>query len=226
MSTAFSWSRLLIGAIFLLTGVFSNAQNSLDSSQYQELLKEMKYRDTNTVWVPKTGEQRNRKWTPKTNVSGFHPFLDSFFKVLGYALILVLLGFFLFYLIRSVRPNNSEIHPIADLDKIEDLGKLNLQRLLDEALKKQDYRLAVRIRYLEVLQKLNDRRDIIWKPYKTNRDYVTELLHRNYGRNFKRLSSRFDLIWYGQIQIDKMAYQEYSLAIDAFIKNLDHDGEQ
>jgi len=80
----------------------------------------------------------------------------------------------------------------------EDIHALDFDVLLREAESTGNYRLAVRLGYLEVLKQLADRGLIRWQPDKTNHDYLYELPEGPLPAAFRELTRQFDYVWYGE----------------------------
>ncbi|TGE23032.1 DUF4129 domain-containing protein [Hymenobacter metallicola] len=95
----------------------------------------------------------------------------------------------------------------------EDIHTLDFSALLAEAEATGNYRLAVRLGYLQVLKQLTDQGLIQWQPEKTNHDYVHELGASSLRPPFRELTQQFEYVWYGE-QNDLSAAQ-YALARDA-----------
>ncbi len=198
----------------------SKGQDKSDTLKYLELKKQLDYRDTINSWVPKNKRTR-RVGNGDVITPHFVQGIDEIFKFIGFVLIIFLLVVLIFYLTKSIkRKSKSDVIELQDLDNIEDIKELDLDELLKSALEKEDYRLAIRILYLQVLQKLNDQKAIKWKAYKTNRNYVDELQDAEYGQEFKRLTSLFELIWYGKANLMQQDYEEYKRIISSFKKYL------
>ncbi|MBW3374800.1 DUF4129 domain-containing protein [Hymenobacter norwichensis] len=84
-----------------------------------------------------------------------------------------------------------------DVDS-EDIHALDFSTLLREAESAGNYRLAVRLGYLEVLKQLTDQGLIRWQPDKTNHDYLYELPPGPLPPAFRELTRQFDFVWYGE----------------------------
>ncbi|WP_157530427.1 DUF4129 domain-containing protein [Hymenobacter norwichensis] len=80
----------------------------------------------------------------------------------------------------------------------EDIHALDFGALLREAETTGNYRLAVRLGYLEVLKQLTDQGLIRWQPDKTNHDYLYELPPGPLPPAFRELTRQFDFVWYGE----------------------------
>ena len=105
----------------------------------------------------------------------------------------------------------------------EDIDTLDLEALLQKALKKNDYRLAVRVVYLKALRTLNEAQLVVWESGKTNHDYLLELKSEKLKKPFSTLCYYFDYAWYGEFEVNEEAYQK-AVAQASFIKTNVHNG--
>ena len=80
----------------------------------------------------------------------------------------------------------------------EDIHTLDFGTRLQQAEATGNYRLAVRLGYLEVLKQLADQNLIRWQPDKTNHDYLYELPIGTLPPAFRELTRQFDYVWYGE----------------------------
>ncbi|HET7899382.1 MAG TPA: hypothetical protein VFL47_16960 [Flavisolibacter sp.] len=88
----------------------------------------------------------------------------------------------------------------------ENIFTLNYHREIAKAEEAQDFRLAVRLHYLQTLKDLSDRRLIEYLHGNTNHDYVTQLSQSHYYRDFFRLTRNFEYTWYGQFMPSAEVY--------------------
>lgn len=70
--------------------------------------------------------------------------------------------------------------------------------VLEDALRRQDFRLAIRLHYLDILRHLSRAELISWHPDKTNRHYFRELSDQKLKEPFGRLTRIFEYVWYGE----------------------------
>lgn len=103
--------------------------------------------------------------------------------------------------------NNAVTSPAAH---IEDIHAVDLHALLNEALQKQDYRLAIRIQFLQVLKLLADRGLIRWEPGKTTREYLAELSSSELRSDLININRYFEYTWYGNFTASPELYQRVS----------------
>ena len=91
----------------------------------------------------------------------------------------------------------------------ENIASTNWETLLQQALANNDLRMAVRYRYMWLLQLLQRQELIQYRTDKTNYEYYTEL-SGNYKQPFKQLSRQYEYVWYGHFTLPAPAYQQYS----------------
>ena len=84
----------------------------------------------------------------------------------------------------------------------DDINQINFEGAIKEAIEKRNYRLAVRLLYLQSLKNLSDKGYIEWQINKTNSDYIYEVSSRSWQPLFKTLTYNFEYIWYGEMPVD------------------------
>ncbi|MFD2099238.1 DUF4129 domain-containing protein [Flagellimonas iocasae] len=100
---------------------------------------------------------------------------------------------------------------IVDIDLSEQhIESLDLDAMMNDALKNKDYRLAVRYQFLRILKLLSQKNLIEWHFEKTNADYEREIKHGNLQAAFKNASYLYENIWYGEQPIDEAGYAKAS----------------
>lgn len=132
-------------------------------------------------------------------------FLSFFLQLLPYLLIMVIIAFAVWLFIRLnpgnyllATPDEPQVF-LSDEEKI--IKSENIQELIDRAIKAEDYRLAVRYYYLQLLQLLNQKELIAYEFQKTDTEYLNELEQENFRQNFKKILRIYDFIWYGSFPI-------------------------
>ena len=86
-----------------------------------------------------------------------------------------------------------------DADNIHDISELDTEDLIQKAHNARDYKLAIRLYFLDLLKKLNENGQIVWTKDKTNRDYLSELFTKQYYFNeVRRLTLAYERVWYGE----------------------------
>jgi uncharacterized protein YxeA len=102
----------------------------------------------------------------------------------------------------------------------EDIQNIDLEKLFHQAIQNQDYKLAIRLHYLFIIQKLASIELINWKKDKTNWEYLKEIKNTAYYQPFKQLTSTFENIWYGNKEINKDTFEQEITRFQSFKTSL------
>lgn len=133
-------------------------------------------------------------------------------KYFLYALIAAVVIYIIYYIL-----TNSEFSyfkkgkPAEEIPSgtYEDVYTYNeWDKALQDAIAQGNYRLAVRILYLQSLQKLHLAQHIAYQQEKTNWDYVNQLQNTSLQPSFIQLTKYFDYIWYGHFSINEARFRE------------------
>jgi hypothetical protein len=104
---------------------------------------------------------------------------------------------------RSARRN-----PLAYDTAAENIHEVDFRTRIAEAEDAGNFRLAVRLGYLEVLKHLTDNGLIQWQPDKTNHTYVAELAAGPVRDAFRGATREFEYVWYGELRLNRALYQQ------------------
>jgi hypothetical protein len=104
---------------------------------------------------------------------------------------------------------NPEIVPVSDLEK-----------RLAQAIAKEKYREAVRIYFTLILKELIRLNQIKWTREKTNNEYLIGLKNSEFRSAFQSCIHVFDVIWYGEYEIDKSRFNEVEPTLASFLNTL------
>jgi hypothetical protein len=181
----------------------------VDTNMVHDIANEVNKLKTEKQLVPRF-PKRNTDHKAINNQPLNVNFIDGVIEIMAYCLgatFLIALFYFIFRDLnfrKSISAVNEE-----DLDNIENIDKVNFDQLYIKAMEAGNLRLALRIRFLILLQKLQRGGYIEWKPNKTNRTYANELSkHENIIPYFKKLSLAFEKIWYGNFSLNKFEFDE------------------
>ncbi|MGY5355010.1 hypothetical protein [Wenyingzhuangia sp. IMCC45467] len=105
-------------------------------------------------------------------------------------------------------------------NEVEIIETANFKTLIEKAIKKEDYRLAVKFNYLWILQKLAENKIIELSNLKTNADYQLETEETPYAKEFNSISYYYNYIWYGEFMIDKTAYEKIEATYNELLNNI------
>jgi hypothetical protein len=122
-------------------------------------------------------------------------------------LFYMLMGQGLFLQNTSLKPQG-ETFDIADIEN--NLHETDLDRYLRQAIENGDYRMAVRIYYLNILKQYSLREIIKWKKDKTNTEYLTEVRRSESPtyNDFRAVTLIFERVWYGEKPITAADYAQ------------------
>lgn len=101
-------------------------------------------------------------------------------------------------------------------ESLENIHEINFGEEIEKAVSNGNYRLAVRLFYLQSLKLLNDRQLISWQPEKTNHAYVNEITDPGRRQDFGALTRQFEYIWYGEFFIDKDRFNVVRSSFERF----------
>ena len=100
----------------------------------------------------------------------------------------------------------------------EDIFGINYQKEIEKAIAAGDYRLAVRLLFLQLLRGLSDRNIIQYSHERTNLDYLMQVHHAPWYQQFFRITRNYEYVWYGLFEIDQHKFE----AINKDFKNLEN----
>jgi hypothetical protein len=151
-------------------------KKTYDKKRWETLSKKIKIKE------PKEKEKKKDKKDKKKNKFNWNleptDFLISIFKWGTFA---VLIGALLFIVLKILGLNpftneNKELKIQVNIENIEEhLNLADISPYLYESLKNKNYKLAIRLYYLMIIQKLDLKEKIKWKKHKTNRNYLQEM---------------------------------------------------
>lgn len=121
---------------------------------------------------------------------------------------------------RLDQPSNLE-YSLEALDA--SMPETDLERHLRLAIARNDYRGAVRVYYIIALRKLDEAQLIEWQIDKTNQTYLFELNASIHRDTFERLTSTYEVTWYGEAYIDAEAFKRIQPLFTSLIDALGHE---
>lgn len=141
---------------------------------------------------------------------------DGIGDLIGYALIVGVIVIGVMLIVRSSKQGvfegagrgvasvkEEELEPVQDLD-----------RQIGEAVAGANYRLAIRLLFRRTIADMRDRQLIIYRPEKTDAQYVREIRSLPVHGPFSRAVVLFHHAWYGMEDVDLVKYQEASNAFN------------
>lgn len=155
------------------------------------------------------------------------PGLGSFGTAVLFGIVIIGLAFLLVFLVnrsqgaggRRIKEDNSgRAFSFEELE--EYIHETELERYLRLALEETNYKAAVRVYYLMAIKALSEQNWITWKRDKTNFDYVREMRRRPEYSSFRKLTYLFEVVWYGDTEIDQQVYRRISPDFESFLNQI------
>ena len=162
----------------------------------------------------------------QASATGASLFQKRWFRNLLWVLILgSFLGVLFWYLVSSnLFIFRKKVAPLSREAEVEesgdDLFSIDYEKGLSEATARGQYRLAVRLWYLQTLKILAEKDLIHYRHGTTNQDYVAQLNRHGAFRDFFRLTRHFEYTWYGQFSLSAEAYERIKADFLQFQKGL------
>ncbi len=106
----------------------------------------------------------------------------------------------------------------------ENIHELDFEKLIQEAIDRNEFKKAIRLYYLFALKKLADKELIHWHPGKTNHAYQSELKEKTIKPSFDDLGYYFDYAWYGDFNISQGLFAKVKGIFSDFKKAVESHG--
>jgi hypothetical protein len=143
------------------------------------------------------------------------------YGLLGVIVLYLLIKFLLQNPVSSVfKTENKTIDGFSYVE--ENIEQIDFDKLINKALKGNNYRLATRYLYLKSLKVLANKKTIDWHYEKTNTDYFNEIKDLKTKALFKRVSYIYDYVWYGEFSIDEVSFNKNQADFNQLIKTTKH----
>jgi len=102
----------------------------------------------------------------------------------------------------------------------EDIHTLNFEDAIAKAEETGNFRMGIRLLYLQTLEKLSERQLINWQINKTNTVYSLELGQSGYASLFRNLTRDFEYSWYGERRVSREDFLELKDQFKQFNRQL------
>jgi hypothetical protein len=216
---------LLLFILSLLTWRNSFATRTISGDQWHKLTNDRAFNYKDQVEAAQV--QTDNSNVIQKLLSGLWAFFSSDFgSFLLWALVICAILFITYRLFLSNdsflfgRSRQKMTETESEQSDDEDISTTDWELLLQKAINDKDLRLAVRYSYMWLLQMLQHKELIQYRPDKTNYDYYSELRDTEYKQAFKVLSRRYEYTWYGKFVMSPSAYNEFNREFDGIRKQL------
>lgn len=129
-----------------------------------------------------------------------------------YCLVALVVLYILFMIFKQsdftwhIRRKQNVSKSSADWESVEHFNQW--EDAIEQAIQQENFRLATRIMYLELLQLLHMAKLIVYEKEKTNWNYVTALGSTTFGPPFAQITRYFDYIWYGEFTVTPSIFKD------------------
>jgi len=148
-------------------------------------------------------------------------FFSSIFGIIFWVLAIGLFGYLVYRLFLSnssfLSRNRKKI--ASDIAVVEEENASDPDLLLRNAIRNGNYRLAVRYLYLQLLQRLSEKKFIELNSNKTNYEYVMEVRRHKFANEFASLTLQYEYVWYGEYTVDERLFEQIQGSFTQFNKN-------
>lgn len=149
-------------------------------------------------------------------------FFNSIFGIIFWILAIGLFGYLVYrlFLSNSALFTRGRKNITSDIEVALQEDTNDPDVLLRNAIRSGNYRLAVRYLYLQVLNKLAERKIIEINSNKTNYEYVNEIRKHKFANDFASLTLQYEYVWYGEYAVDEKLFAQIQGSFVQFNKNL------
>jgi hypothetical protein len=215
-------TRLYIAFLLWLTLGAATAQSDLTRrriapADWEQASKGLDYsKDLPEKAPPPSSAPSGIDWTQQTEALGI------LLQILAIAAAMVLIGYGIYKILHA--PQNRQITRDGALITLENLeqhlDETDLTPFLQAALNAQNYALAVRLYYLQIIKNLAAGSLIRWSKEKTNRDYLHEMRAHRLSNEFRRLTANYERVWYGNQPPDAQAFADMASDCQQFLSRI------
>lgn len=205
----------IIGTI---TTLDSQEPIKIEDETYERILAEVDLEKTKKKLVLKDFEFEEIENDPSTPIATIAGAWINYFAYLILAGIIV---FILLAILKNYKkktrldPESSIAQPLDEIDSID------TDEALQKALQKGDFRTAIRIQFIKILQYLSAEKHIKWEPDKTNRNYLREIKEPQLTDIFSQTAHIYEWVWYGNTHVTLQDYQRLKQPFEHFFKKVD-----
>lgn len=215
---------VVISIILALFSIVGRADSlSLDKEEWQNRVKDIDYSEN---VEPKKARKPNAEISQNQDTFEAPMDLDNFRTIVFAILIMVALIVIALIIKNAKAPatlgkNRLEARSLEEAE--ENLPDVELNNLLAAAIEAENWKIALRIQFLMLLQELIYAELIVWKKRKTNQQYVQEIGDEAVLRPFKVAVDAFDPAWYGTKDLTKLEFEQIIVTIETLKMNVKNE---
>jgi hypothetical protein len=184
-----------------------------DETFREEEVAEKKNKSSSTEGTEGDRRKEVSEDNSSATLNSSKPWSGAGLQVLSYAVIIAIVVLLIYIVLKnttfSQKLKNRNIDTKAAGEEIDNIEEFETLGPLQQALADGNYRLAVRLYYLELLKNLHVKGLIRWQKDKTNRDYLNELFQTEFHYNeIRRLTLSYEEVYYGEHELPVQTLQQ------------------
>lgn len=164
-------------------------------------------------WYANTAPLKKKQAVTKQKEPAGLPFYrQPWFKTMLWIIIIAaFVAVVIWYLavsnVRLFRKAATSMNGARQEEEDNDIFSINYDTEINKAINAKNYRLTIRLLYLQTLKMMTEKGIIQYKAEKTNSEYLWQLHGSNYYQDFACLTRDFDYTWYGKFEVSDAAFQ-------------------
>jgi hypothetical protein len=105
-------------------------------------------------------------------------------------------------------------------EETENIFEINYKVRIDKAVKAGNYRLAIRLMFLQMLKTMAGKKLIQYKQDHTNFDYLAQLRNTTHYNDFSRITRDYEYTWYGNFPVNEKEWNLIKTDFEKFDNTL------
>jgi len=191
---------------------------STDQLEVEKLRKDDAFWYVNTAPVREEAKPPSESFTNKLATQKWFRNLMWVLIISGF--IAVLIWFLVSSNVKLFRKKPAAVSKPENNIVAENIFAINYGEEIHKAINTADYRLAIRLMYLQLLKDLSQKQIIHYKQERTNNDYLMQLYNTQYYKTFFQLTRNYEYTWYGRFQIKPEAFKTIQSEFTKFNQGL------
>ena len=196
------------------------AARKIDESKKAELMKDEAFWYANEALNKKKKKEQAKE--PSESFTDKQWFKTLLWFIIVGAFVVIIIWFLLSSNVNLFRKKAEPVNREEDNLENENIFDIDYDKQIAKAISNNDYRLAVRYMYLQLLRMMADRNIIQYKQERTNSDYLMQLFKSAYYKDFFRMTRNFEYTWYGQFSLGEPGFKAIQQDYYNFKSRLSH----
>jgi len=189
----------------------------------------MKKKDHDFWYADQSPEEEKKQ----QDIDADNDFWGKLFKALGsktanvivwVLIILAIIAMLVFFLrnnqIGLFASSRKKVKPTQQDEIPDDIFEIDYAAAIAKAVQEGNYKLAVRLLFLELLTTLSEQRVIDYAPDKTNFDYLFQLGGSKYNSQFSNAVRIYEYVWYGNFDVTTEQFPAIQKGFNDFQRQL------